>query len=94
MTSVTPPTPARRKSAHTPLAGTLSGRDPRDLLRLLQLHQPQVLHLSGHGARGGEPLLDSTASALSVKESPTFVRKCILLDLVRELAETLRVNLI
>ena len=63
----------------------------RDLLRLLQLQKPQVLHLSGHGARGGELLLDSAASSLSVKEARTVVRKSILLELVREFAETLLV---
>lgn len=63
----------------------------RDLLRLLQLHKPQVLHMSGHGARGGELLLDTAESALLAKESRRVVGKNLLLEIVREFAQTLRV---
>lgn len=63
----------------------------RDLLRLLQVHKPQILHISGHGARGGELLLDTEESSLSVKESRRVVGKSILLEIVREFSQTLRV---
>ena len=63
----------------------------RDLLRLLQVHKPQIVHISGHGARGGELLLDTEESSLSVKESRRVVGKSILLEIVREFSQTLRI---
>lgn len=62
----------------------------RDLLRLLQLHTPQVLHISGHGAQGGELLLDGVESPFSAKDSRTIMDKRILGDVVGEFSSTLR----
>ena len=62
----------------------------RDLLRLLQLHTPQVLHISGHGAKGGELLLDSAESPFSVRETRTVVPKQLLYNVLREFSASLR----
>lgn len=62
----------------------------RDLLRLLQLHTPQVLHISGHGAKDGELLLDSAESPFSVRDTRTVVPKQLLYNVLREFSASLR----
>ena len=63
MTSVNPPTPARRESAHTPLAGTLSPK-PRVLLGITgQKQHPQTGE--------GQPLSDGNRQRGLA--SPAFV---------------------
>jgi len=62
----------------------------RDLLRLLQLHRPQVLHLSGHGTKSGALLLESSIPTAEDDRPRTLVGKSILCDLVREFSRELR----
>lgn len=62
----------------------------RDLLRLLQLHRPQVLHFSGHGTKSGALLLDSSAPAVTEDRSRVVVGKSILCNLIREFSSDLR----
>lgn len=62
----------------------------RDLLRLLQLHRPQVLHFSGHGTKSGALLLDSDASFVAEEHSRIVVGKSSLCNLIREFSSDLR----